>query len=346
MEKVFGLSPFRFRNKRIRALSLSSRVIIIFFIILYPVSCIKVLDFFRSNDSEVTLYARNLTFAFNWLLLAFIFGNEALSVDYSGFSEMERMLRELIKRQNFNDNLTLLMRCTLKGTLIFSGLFSMKLKVYSIHTNRNLMTWEKALVPLLYLPFVILTLTSNRIYVANCIVRQWLTKSASEFKSTQLQMKEYSIIRSHLHDFFMKFNKLNAINLLTVMCFCMLNIVYQVIKSSTFTIQSFDFVHFQAFFLYLHISSSFLSNRPFIFGIVRVSLASIFLYTIELIFTIQIYDDIKNASDASSIRNELECNSSNDGNDFKVIHEFESMMKIFILEMDRGSTARSVKNFC
>jgi hypothetical protein len=244
IEKLFGLSPFRYRNKRIQVLTLSSyRVIIISFIILYPISCIRTLDFFRSSDSDVTKYARNLTFAFNWLLLVFIFGNEALNADYNGFSEMERMLRDLIKRQNFNDNLTLLMRCTVKVTLIFSGLFYVKFTMNNFHINRNLMTWEKALVPLLYLPIIILSLASNRIYVANSIVKQCLLMNASNLKPSEMQVKHCTVVYMRLHSFFVRFNKFNAINLLAVVCFCMLNIVYQVIKSSSIVNAS----HSQAF---------------------------------------------------------------------------------------------------
>lgn len=233
MEKVFGLSPFRFRNKRIKALTLSTRVIIISFIILYPISCMKTLDFSSANDSDVTIRARNLTFVFKWLLLCFIYGNEALNENYDGFNDIELMLRELIKRQNFNDNLMLLLRCTAKVTVIFSGLFFLNQRVMNLHSRKDLMAWEKALTLLLHLPLITFALASNRIYIANSIVKQLLLMNAHGLKLNQLHMKQTAIIHSRLHSFFTEFNKFNSINLLSVVCFCMLNIVYQVMKFST-----------------------------------------------------------------------------------------------------------------
>lgn len=233
MEKVFGLSSFQYRNKRIKALvTLSTRVIIISFIILYPISCTRILDFSRTNDSDVTIRARNLTFVFKWLLLVFIYGN-SLNVNNNGFSDMERMLRELIKRQNFNDNLMLLLRCTAKVTVIFSGLFALNYRIMNIHSSKNLMAWEKALAVVLHLPLVTFALASNRIYVANSIVKQFLLMNASGLKSSELHVKHSAIIHGRLHSFFTEFNDFNSINLLSIVSFCMLNIVYQVTKLSS-----------------------------------------------------------------------------------------------------------------
>jgi hypothetical protein len=228
MEKVFGLSSFRYKNKRIRALTLSTRVIIISFIILYPISCARTLDFSHSNDSAVTIRARNLTFVFKWLLLCFVHGNGILNENYDGFNDIERMLRGLIKRQNFNDNLMLLLRCTTKVTVIFSGLFFLNYRVINIHSCGNLMTWEKVLALLLHLPLITFALASNRIYVANVIVKQFLLMNANGLKTGKLQMNNFAVMHSRLHEFFTKFNNFNSINLLSVVCFCVLNIVYQV----------------------------------------------------------------------------------------------------------------------
>lgn len=228
MEKVFGLSSFRYRNKRITFLTLSTRVIIISFIILYPISCTRTLDFSHSNDSAVTIRARNLKLVLKWLLLCFIYGNEVLNEDYDGFNDIERMLRGLIKRQNFNDNLMLLLRCTTKLTVIFSGLFFLNNRVINMHSSKNLTTWEKALALLLHLPQIAFALTSNRIYVANSIIKQLLLMNANNFESNELQIKRYAIMHSRLHRTFTRFNKFNSIHLISIVCFCMLNIVYQV----------------------------------------------------------------------------------------------------------------------
>lgn len=236
MEKVFGLSQFRFQNKRRKVFSLSYRIITTSFNIAYPVACIKFLDFFHKNDLKTTFYARNLTFTFNWLLLVFILGNEISSTDSCSFAEIEKMFRKLIKLQSLNNNLSLLMRCTLKFSVVFIGLIRINYVKYSRHFVKNLSDWEKApAMFLILIPFIILTLTSNRIYVANTLVKYFLMKNASALKSTTrrtaMQMKYCAINYTSLHSFFAAFNKSNSINLLAVLSFCMLNIVYEVIKS-------------------------------------------------------------------------------------------------------------------
>lgn len=237
-EKLFGLSHFSLGNKRFDKLSsLSSCAIRVSFVILYPISCLKVLSFFTTKDSDVTMYARNLTFAFNWLLLVFIYANETFVADSNqqGFGEIKRLMRKLTQLQTTRDNLILLLKCALKMTLMLSGLVYFSYRKYMLRAKRGLQMPEKAFIVVLFLPFVILSLASNRIYVANTVVRQFLEWNTNQSKSTALadsrRMKLCAINYSRLHRFFADFNKLNAINLLVVITFCVLNIVYEVMRA-------------------------------------------------------------------------------------------------------------------
>lgn len=249
LEKLFGLSDFRYKNKPIKVLALSSRAIIISFIILYPMSLLKVLTFFQTADSGVTMYARNITFAFNWLLLVFIFANEIFNADHHqrGFGEMKRLFFKLIELQSLNDNFILLMRCTVKMALVFALLFYTTFKKYNHRMKAKLSTWEQFLSLFLYLPLIIMALTSNRIYVANNLVKRLLMMNARKLKAADPDdansIKLCAVNYIRFHSFFVAFNKRNAINLLVIFAFCVLNIVYEVIKSQshpTSSCQIFD----------------------------------------------------------------------------------------------------------
>lgn len=233
LEKLFGLSQFSYKNKRVKVLS---HLIITSFIILYPFSWIRVLNFSQKNDSSTTMYARNLTFVFNWLLLVFIFANETFDSDYHqrGFGSIERLFRKLIELQSLKDNLILLMRCTLKMVVVFWGLLYVSYGKYSFLLKSNISQLDEALIPLLYLPFVVMTLASNRIYVANTVVKHLLAIDKKILKLSKLddavKIRLGAINYGMIHDFFVEFNKRNAINLLVIVSFCLLNIVYQVKK--------------------------------------------------------------------------------------------------------------------
>lgn len=239
LEKLFGLSQLRWKTKPIKVLTLSSRAIIISFIILYPVSFMKVLTYFQTSESGVTMYARNITFAFNWLLLVLIFANETFDADHHqrGFGGIKRLFCKLIEIQSLKDNLVLLLRCTMKMTVVFVGLFYTSYKKYTHRMKAKLTLSEQCLEFFLYLPFIIMALASNRIYIANNVVKRLLTINACELKTAApddaLSIKLCAINHSRFNSFFVAFNKRNAINLLVILSFCLLNIVYEVIKSRT-----------------------------------------------------------------------------------------------------------------
>lgn len=164
---------------------------------------------FHSSESHVTSWARNLTFGFNWLLLIFILANGSVNVDYH--HELGRMFGELIKHQNLNENFILLMRCTMKDVLIFVGLFRLVYEKCSLHTYRDLSAHERPLKLFLFLPNIVMTLVSNRIYVAYAVIKHFLMKNASDLQSTALHkivnIKLCVVNFSRVHSAFVNFNE-------------------------------------------------------------------------------------------------------------------------------------------
>lgn len=232
IEKLFGLSELSFRNKRFKVLTLSSRAMAISFVAVYPISCFKLLDFFSHKiESGVSTYARNLTFGFNWLLLLFILGSRALN-NNSRQRDIQSMLRKLIELQSLSDNLILLIRCTLKDAVIFAILFRLTYGKYSRHYNSNLGVYERHLWVFLFLPIVTMTLASNRIYVDNAVVKHFLMKIVSDLKLSApnrvININYCAINYSRVHRAFTRSSRKNGINLLVVLSYCSLHIVYEV----------------------------------------------------------------------------------------------------------------------
>lgn len=237
-EKVFGLSQFTFRNKSFKLLFVLSFLIKVLLVILYPFTYIKLLNFEEVTDSVVTTYARNLTFVMNCLLIGIIYFNEVFNMKghLRVSCQLENMFKDLISQQNFKQNLVLLFRCSVKLTVILYALMYASAGKFKWRLKRNLEAWERNFVVVLMLPFVILTFTLNRIYVANTVTKQLLVIEANKLVEKQgnkaLKIAQCSVSYKNLHNFFEEFNKLNAQNLITIITFCVLNIVYEVISSS------------------------------------------------------------------------------------------------------------------
>lgn len=238
VEKLFGLSNFSYRSKHFTALTLLSCAIKIAFLVLYPFACFSLLGDFIMQDSGITLLARNITFVFNFLLLVFIFGSEILTSNQQIEEKLKSLFLNLIQRQNWKQNVLLLMRCSLKSAALLVGLVRTSSGKYTFGMKKTLTMGEKALLPFVFFPFVILVLISNRLYVANNIVRHCLARNAEEIKSWLVKMETKAelatISYQNLHEFFIGFNRANQINLLTFLTFSILNIAYQVkqIRSS------------------------------------------------------------------------------------------------------------------
>lgn len=233
-EKVFGLSQFTYRNKSFKLLFGLSFLIKVLLVILYPFTYIKLLNFEEVTDSVVTTYARNITFVMNCLLIAIIYFNEVFNTKghLRVSCQLENMFRGLISQQSFKENFVLLIRCSAKLAVILYALMYVSIGKYKWRLKRNLEAWERNFVIVLMLPFVILTFTLNRMYVANTVTRQLLVKEASKIEGKQdkaLKISQCSVSYMNLHNFFEEFNKLNAQNLITIITFCVLNIVYEVI---------------------------------------------------------------------------------------------------------------------
>lgn len=231
VEKLFGLSDdFAYRNKYLKLSNFLSCAMKVFYTVVYPVSCYKILGDFLTQNSGVTVLARSITFAFNWLLLVLIFANEMFINNERASGGIKRLFSRLIELQSLNDNLILVTRFMLKAAVVFIGVFRPSYQKYTLKMKTNLTAVETVMLSFVFLPFMILILASNRIYVGNTIIKRCLIKNADKVKSMDAttRMTLSAINYRRLHKIFIKFNKSNQMNLLVILGFCTLNIVYEV----------------------------------------------------------------------------------------------------------------------
>lgn len=220
LEVIFGLSSI---GKQFGIVSkLISFTLKAYFVVFYPIACSRYLSFFTRSDSRATTYARNLTFVFNWVLLATIYMNE---LSFQGLAVLMGMFKFLINSQSPMKNLNLLLKCTLKALIL--GIFLIKLNYskYTLRKNKNLRLEDEYLMFFLLLPFFVMIFAANRINIGNTVVKHFLLA----FEDNQLDQKTFGAEYGQLHDFFISFNKSNSMNFLAILCFCILNIVYEVV---------------------------------------------------------------------------------------------------------------------
>lgn len=283
-EKLFGLSSLGHRSSVIvKFVSISIKTA---FVVIYPIACSRFLFVFTSRDSRATTYARNLTFAFNWILLVSIYSNE---ISFRGYRNLQSLFHVLIEVQSLKQNLILLLKCTLKAAVLGSVLLKLNVSKYNRLKKRNLGPHDENLMFFLLLPFFVMILASNRIYMANTVVKHFLVI----FKHNQLSIKYFERNYGRLHDFFVSFNKANSINFATILCFCVLNIIYEVWQEINLNLAKKDFAFLQAYFISQMFARGFnpRTRVPLIVCCLYLS-----CYLLELFIIIRVFEDVKTLS--------------------------------------------------
>lgn len=140
-----------------------------------------------------------------------------------------RLFSFLVKKHNPKQNFILLLRCTLKMVVLGGCLITLNFNKYQVQKNLNLNAWDECLMLFLLLPFIEMILAANRINIGNTVIKHFLII----YKDEKFDRKTFGDKYGRLHDFFVAFNKSNSMNFLTILGFCILNIVYEVFRLST-----------------------------------------------------------------------------------------------------------------
>lgn len=228
LEKLLGVSQLG-KGFFLPILSIALRV---FLTVLYPIACVEVLGFLRMKESYVTVLARNVTFLFNWLLIIFIYGNETFSNGRGGFTEIKVLVHELTKVQSTKQNFVMLLMCTVKVIILGLGTLRVNGGKYFYQMKPDSSFIELCLGFTLLLPFAVMAVASNRIYIANIVTKNRLHQISSKLKNVSMKrhsnFDECNVEYGRLHDFFIDFHASNGNNLMAIIAFSAINIIFQV----------------------------------------------------------------------------------------------------------------------
>lgn len=205
-----------------------SRTVLITFVIAYPLTCNYIVNF--GNDSAVTVNARNLNFLICWLLITAIALNTFYHTDYNGLNEITAPLRDIIDRQSFTENMKFFICIAFRMLFILPRLLYSYYRKYSVNSRREA---SRGFILILLLPYVLMMLATNRIYIVNSVIKRLMNAATSSRKSSASidsirELNLHAIKLGRLHDIFARHNQFNAVNLLFTIILYMMQIIYEV----------------------------------------------------------------------------------------------------------------------
>lgn len=223
IEFLLGLSSTINNTKADALKNIASLIIRAFYLIIFPISFIRVLDFSERTTSNVSTYARNFTFVLNWTFLAAVYASKTFQADKKQLELRWKSLGcKIISQQSRRENFVFLLQCILKvvSLVILTCLVYRK---YDRYLRKNLNFWEKKLFIFPLVPFSVLKMTSHKLFMINTIVKNILAKSFQPAK-----MRNFQFHYINLQKFFEDFNNLNSVNILAITTFCCVHIIYEV----------------------------------------------------------------------------------------------------------------------
>lgn len=177
LEICFGLSD----SHNCKLCWIFSTAIKTVFVFMYPCSCFRILKFFTASnvlkgmaDSNVTIYARNITFVLNWIFLIAVYFCEASKSDLGSSSQVFNQFSYLWRHQNWKENFILVAKCSVKILILDFTLLRLNYGKFIFWTKPRLSKLESSLMFFILLPYCVLSFATNRIYVANSIINQQL----------------------------------------------------------------------------------------------------------------------------------------------------------------------------
>lgn len=309
---LIGLTPFYYsRKKRMfvenKWLSFYCWLMSWIFFIFYPVSFLYLLPDFHTDYTSVTDYAKNSTYIFNFVFCLIIY-----FLQLNSASECRDVLNRAIvifqeiaatqTDEHLSFNVKIISKCVLRTLLPIIGFFLINIQKYNHRIEPNISAMEFFLMFYLFLPNLIISFSSNRFYVAMTFSLYLLSKNNDQIEAIEegckgiQSMGKISVYKlrlyrtvthsvnivtknyASLHQIFIDFNKVYSQNILMILGFCFMNIVYEL------------------YFLYLNFLTSMINKSPLnpFFAIMASSQA--FLFYIEIFTLIYIYNKLKNVA--------------------------------------------------
>ena len=309
---LLGLTPFYYSRKHrmfVEHIWLSFYCLIMswIFFIFYPVSFLYLLPNFQTDYTSVTDYAKNSTYIFNFVFCTIIYFLQLKSASKCKdvLNRAIMIFQEIAATQNdehLSFNVKILLKCVLRTLIPLIGFFFVNIQKYYIRMEPNMSIIEFLLMVYLFLPSLIISFSSNRFYVASTFSLYLLSKNNSQIEAIEegckgiQSMGKMSVYKlrlyrtvtqsvnivtknyASLHQIFIDFNQVYSQNILMILGFCFMNIVYEL------------------YFLYLNFLTSMINKIPLNPFYALLASAQAFLFYIEIFTLIHIYNQLKNVA--------------------------------------------------
>lgn len=313
-----GLTPFYYSRKHgmfveNKWLSFYCWLMSWIFFTIYPIAFLYLLPDFYTDYTSITDYAKNSTYIFNFVfcLIIYFLQLKSASKCKDVLNRAIVIFQEIVATQSdehLNFNVLILMKCVLRTLIPISGFIIINTQKYFISGPSQMSTMELILMVYLFLPNFIISMSSNRFYVATTFSLYLLSSTNNQIEAIEdgckgiqcmgkmsvYKQRLYRTVKecvdnvtrnyASLHQIFIDFHQVYSQNILMILGFCFMNVVYEL------------------YFLYLNFLTSMINKvslNPF-FAVLATSQA--LLFYIEIFTLIYIYNQLKNvASKCGSI---------------------------------------------
>jgi hypothetical protein len=208
------------------------------------------------SNPGITDIARSGVFLCNWLLCTLIIVNQTSNSSTSReiYNRAMVLYVDTMKNQFTIDDtrFAFIVKCAMKTSLLLVGFFIVNKSKYTYIINEPPETFEIVLSSLLFFPSFIMTMASNKFYVATSFILYLVNKNNKNIKEVDVgcqgiyEMRKISlyfgrlpkiaaarinflaIIHSDLHQLFVDFNMVYAKYIVLILSFCFVNVVFEV----------------------------------------------------------------------------------------------------------------------
>lgn len=270
---VFGLTTFYYSQKHksfvdSELLNRYSKFMCFTFFCLYPISVLAIQDFHSS--SGVTDQVRNGVFVATWLICSLILVSQASHAERNCnlYNRAGALFVDITNNQSesfrSDDNfkLNLSAKCVLKTCLLAFGFLLVNISKFHYRIEARLSMLESVLFICLFVPSFIMSLASNRFYVATtfCLyLMMRINNNISELGEGYRGLSEMAGIsifsrqllrmtagrismlaeaHAELHQLFVEFHAMYAKYIVLILGFCFLNVVFEVKRNYSFEIRA------------------------------------------------------------------------------------------------------------
>lgn len=172
----------------------------------------------------------------------------------------------------------------------------------------GLSSLEISLVLILLSPYFAMVFMSSKIYFVNHLIKQCFLKLEKDSKSAaveeKMRIKTCAVDFRRLNNIFVAFNNSNAVTIPALICFSIVNIVFEVgVEELSLSTGTSNYIYFQGYFLYPSYESILARGvaRPLL-NVCHIAFNFVLPYLLSLFWLIKVFQEIKSIAESCTFR--------------------------------------------